>query len=142
MLVTIPQERNMMLRRRELLGMMVVPAMLAFATPGLAADMKPFNQAAFDAAQAAGKPIIIDVNAPWCPTCKAQAPILSKLRAEPKYSQLVSFSIDFDSQKDLLKKFNVQRQSTLIVFKGKKEAGRSTGDTNAASIAALLAKSI
>lgn len=132
----------MMLRRRELLGMMVVPAMLAFATPGLAADMKPFNQAAFDAAQAAGKPIIIDVNAPWCPTCKAQAPILSKLRAEPKYSQLVSFSIDFDSQKDLLKKFNVQRQSTLIVFKGKKEAGRSTGDTNAASIAALLAKSI
>jgi thioredoxin 1 len=141
-IVTIFQERNMMLRRRELLGMMVVPAMLAFATPGLAADMKPFNQAAFDAAQAAGKPIIIDVNAPWCPTCKAQAPILSKLRAEPKYSQLVSFSIDFDSQKDLLKKFNVQRQSTLIVFKGKKEAGRSTGDTNAASIAALLAKSI
>jgi thioredoxin 1 len=141
-IVPIFQERNMMLRRRELLGMMVVPAMLAFATPGLAADMKPFNQAAFDAAQAAGKPIIIDVNAPWCPTCKAQAPILSKLRAEPKYSQLVSFSIDFDSQKDLLKKFNVQRQSTLIVFKGKKEAGRSTGDTNAASIAALLAKSI
>jgi thioredoxin 1 len=141
-IVTIFQERNMMLRRRELLGMMVVPAMLAFATPGLAADMKPFNQAAFDAAQAAGKPIIIDVNAPWCPTCKAQAPILSKLRAEPKYSQLVSFSIDFDSQKDLLKKFNVQRQSTLIVFKGKQEAGRSTGDTNAASIAALLAKSI
>jgi thioredoxin 1 len=132
----------MMLRRRELLGMMVVPAMLALATPGLAADIKPFSQAAFDAAQAAGKPIIIDVNAPWCPTCKAQAPILSKLRAEPKYSQLVSFSIDFDSQKDLLKKFNVQRQSTLIVFKGKKEAGRSTGDTNAASIAALLAKSI
>jgi len=132
----------MMLRRRELLGMMVVPAMLAFATPGLAADMKPFNQAAFDAAQAAGKPIIIDVNAPWCPTCKAQAPILSKLRAEPKYSQLVSFSIDFDSQKDLLKKFNVQRQSTLIVFKGKQEAGRSVADTNPASIEAMLAKGL
>jgi hypothetical protein len=33
-------------------------------------------------------------------------------------------------------------QSTLIVFKGKREAGRSAGDTNAASIEALLAKAI
>ena len=38
--------------------------------------------------------------------------------------------------------FNVQRQSTLIVFKGKQEAGRSVGDTNAASIEALLAKGL
>ena len=50
----------------------------------------------------------------------------------------MSFNIDFDSQKDLLKKFNVQKQSTLIVFKGKQEAGRSTGDTNAGSIDALV----
>jgi thiol-disulfide isomerase/thioredoxin len=131
-----------MLNRRHLLGALAVPVALTLASPAHAAGARPFNQAAFDAAQAAGKPILIDVSAPWCPTCKAQAPILSKLRAEPKYSQLVSFVIDFDSQKDLLKKFNVQRQSTLIVFKGKQEAGRSTGDTNAASIAALLAKSI
>ena len=54
----------------------------------------------------------------------------------------MSFNIDYDSQKDLLRKFNVQRQSTLIVFKGKQETGRSTGDTNAASIEALLAKAI
>ena len=107
-----------------------------------AADKKPFNQAAFDAAQKAGRPILIEVNAPWCPICKAQAPILSKLSADPRFKNLASFTIDFDSQKDLLRKFNVQKQSTLIVFKGSKEAGRSTGDTNAASIEALLAKSI
>jgi thioredoxin 1 len=33
-------------------------------------------------------------------------------------------------------------QSTLIVFKGEKEVGRSVGDTNANSIAALLGKAI
>jgi thioredoxin 1 len=131
-----------MMHRRKLLGMMTLSAALAFVAPAFAADVKPFDQKAFEAAQAAGKPILIDVFAPWCPVCKAQAPILAKLRAEPRYSQLVSFKIDFDSQKDLLKKFNVQKQSTLIVFKGKQEAGRSTGDSNAASIAALLAKSI
>jgi thiol-disulfide isomerase/thioredoxin len=91
---------------------------------------------------AAGKPILIEVHAPWCPICKAQAPILAKLGSDARFKNLVSFNVDFDSQKDLLKKFNVQKQSTLIVFKGKQEAGRSTGDTSAASIEALLAKSI
>ena len=70
------------------------------------------------------------------------APILARLRGDARFRNLVSFNVDFDSQKDLLKKFNVQKQSTLVVFKGKQEAGRSTGDTNAGSIEALLAKSI
>jgi len=55
---------------------------------------------------------------------------------------VTSFEIDFDTQKDLLRKFNVQKQSTLITFKGKQETGRSTGETNAARIEALLDKSI
>jgi len=130
-----------MLNRRHLLGALVVAT--AFSTSvASAADKKPFDQKAFEAAQAAGKPILVEVSAPWCPICKAQAPILSRLRNDPKFTELVSFDIDFDSQKDLLKKFNVQKQSTLIVFKGKQEAGRSTGDTNAGSIASLLGKSI
>ena len=53
-----------------------------------------------------------------------------------------SFDIDFDARKDLLRKFNVNKQSTLIVFKGKQEAGRSTGDISAGSIEALLGKAI
>ncbi len=105
-------------------------------------DKKPYDGAAFEAAQASGKPILIDVSASWCPTCKAQAPILSKLMSEPRFKGVVAFNVDYDSQKDVLRKFNVQRQSTLIVFKGKQEAGRSVADTNPASIEALLAKGI
>jgi thioredoxin len=67
---------------------------------------------------------------------------LSKLEAAPKFKDMVVLNIDFDSQKDLLRKFNVRYQSTLIVFKGKQEMGRSTGDTDAASIEALLGKAI
>jgi len=130
-----------MLNRRHLLGALVVATALS-ASVASAADKKPFDQKAFEAAQAAGKPILVEVSAPWCPICKAQAPILSRLKNDPKFKELVSFDIDFDSQKDLLKKFNVQKQSTLIVFKGKQEAGRSTGDTNAGSIESLLGKSI
>jgi len=131
-----------MLNRRHLLGGLGLSIALSVASVGFAADKPAFNQSAFEAAQAGGKPILIEVTAPWCPTCKAQAPILSKLMGDPRYKTIVTFNIDYDSQKDLLKKFNVRQQSTLIVFKGKEEAGRSTGDTNPASIEALLAKSI
>jgi thioredoxin 1 len=129
-----------MLNRRHLLGALTIT--FALGSVAAAGDKKPFDQSAFDAAQAAGKPILVEVSAPWCPICKAQAPILARLRSDPRFKELVSFDIDFDSQKDLLRKFNVQKQSTLIVFKGKQETGRSTGDTNAGSIEALLGKSI
>jgi hypothetical protein len=44
------------------------------------------------------------------------------------------------SQKELVRRFGARMQSTLISFKGDKEQARSAGDTNRASIAALLNK--
>ena len=129
------------MNRRLFIVALALSATLS-ATSIASAMTKKFDQKAFEAAQAAGKPILVEVHAPWCSVCKAQAPILSKLKGETKFKDLVSFEIDFDSQKDLLRKFSVQTQSTLIVFKGKQEAGRSTGDSNASSIAALLGKAI
>ena len=131
-----------MINRRHLTAALALSVFLSPAVSASAMDKRPFDQKAFEAAQASGKPILIEVTAPWCPVCKAQAPILSRLKSEARFKELVSFDIDFDSQKDLLKKFNVQRQSTLIVFKGTQESGRSTGDTNAGSIATLLGKAI
>jgi thioredoxin 1 len=131
-----------MLNRRHLLGIIVLSTALSLGSLATAEDRLPFDQAAFEAAQAAGKPILVEVWASWCPTCKAQAPILARLKSEPRFKQLVSFGIDFDTQKDLMKRFNVQTQSTLIVFKGKQETGRSTGVTDPAAIESLLAKSI
>jgi len=101
-----------------------------------------FTQQAFEAAQKAGKPILVHITATWCLTCRAQQPILSELTAEPKYKNITVFDVDFDSQKDVVRAFGAQMQSTLITFKGKKEVGRSVGDTDAGSIASLLGKSI
>jgi thiol-disulfide isomerase/thioredoxin len=131
-----------MLNKRKFLAVMGLCLTLPFASASYAADKKPFTAAAFEAAQSGGKPILIDVSAPWCPTCKAQAPILSKLMSDPRFKGMVAFNVDFDSQKDVLRKINVQYQSTLIVFKGKQEAGRSVADTNPASIEALLARAL
>lgn len=129
-----------MLNRRFIIT--AFAALIAAGAPALAFDGKAFDQQAFESAQAAGQPILVEVTAPWCPVCKAQAPILSSITADAKYKNMVRFNIDFDTQKDLLKKFNVRSQSTLIAFKGKSEVGRSTGDTDPGRIAALIAKSI
>jgi thiol-disulfide isomerase/thioredoxin len=101
---------------------------------------QPFDASAFQQAQAAGKSILVDVTAPWCPTCKQQRPIVQEI--EKSTPNLVVYEVDFDSAKDVLKRLRVQNQSTLIVFKGANEVGRSTGDTNPASIRALVSKGL
>jgi hypothetical protein len=112
----------MMVSRRSLLALAAAGGAAALALPACAAEPVGYTPGAFDAALAAGKPILVWIHASWCPTCKAQAPTLAKLEAEPIY-------------KDLMR-----MQSTLITFKDGKETGRSVGDTNPESIAALVAK--
>jgi thioredoxin-like negative regulator of GroEL len=102
----------------------------------------PFSDAAFKAAQASGAPILVEIHADWCPVCKAQTPILDKLTADPKFKDLKVFRVDFDAMKPVVKQFGAQMQSTLIVFKGSAEQGRSVGDTRQDSIAGLLDKSL
>jgi thiol-disulfide isomerase/thioredoxin len=121
----------------------IVPliAGLFFAAAAWAAA-QPYDQAGFEAAQAAGKPILVEVHADWCPTCRAQEPIISELMQDPKNAGFVVLRVDFDKQKDVLKRFRAQYQSTLIVFKGKKEVSRSTGETRRDAIAAQLAKAL
>ena len=107
-----------------------------------AAEVVPYTSQTFAAAQKAGDPILVEITASWCPTCKAQKPILSKLESDPKFKELKVFDVDFDSQKDVVRQFKATMQSTLITFKGDRETGRSVGDTNADSIGALLEKAI
>jgi thioredoxin 1 len=128
-----------MLSRRSVL-LAAVAANAAFAVPASAAGPQPFDNAAFAEAQKAGRPIFVAIHASWCPICKAQQPILAELTADSRFKNLVYFTIDFDSQKDLVRRFGARMQSTLISFKGASEQGRSVGDTKHDSIAALLNK--
>jgi len=131
-----------MISRRNLIAAGILGATILVPPAALAAEKINYTAAAFDAAQQAGKPILVEIHATWCPTCKAQAPILAELEKSQKFSDLLVVHVDFDSQKDAVKRFGARMQSTLISFKGGKETGRSVGDTNRDSISALLGKAI
>ncbi len=128
-----------MTRRGIGFGLAAVYLMCAGASAG---EKVPFSKAAFEATQKNGKPVVVEIAASWCPTCKVQAAIISELSALPKYKDLAVFVVDFDGQKEVVRSFKAQSQSTLIVFKGEKEVGRLVGDTNKTTIEAMLAKSL
>lgn len=103
-----------------------------------ALEKRKYDAAAFKAAQASNTPILVDVSATWCPTCKAQHKVLDSLAARPEFAQIVVFEVDFDTQKDALKTFNARQQSTLIAFRGAQETKRLVGETGQGPIEGLL----
>ncbi len=117
-------------------------ALTSLASMAMAGDIKPFSQPEFDRLTKAGKPIMLEISAPWCPTCKQQKPIIESLMKQPAYKDVTLLTIDFDSAKPTLKTFKVNMQSTLVAFKGKKEVGRSVGDTTPAGLEGLVKKTV
>lgn len=120
----------------------VLIALTSLMSIAMAGDIKPFNQQDFDTLTTAGKPVVLDISATWCPTCKAQKPIIDGLMKQPAYKDITLMTIDFDSAKPTLKKFKVNMQSTLVAFKGVNEVGRSVGDTTPAGLEGLIKKTV
>lgn len=102
----------------------------------------PYSQAAFDKAVAAGEPVVVQFHADWCPTCRAQAPLVSKVLAEDRMKPIQFFVADFDKEKALKQSLKVTTQSTFVAFKGGKETGRSTGQTSLGAVEAVFAKAL
>ena len=71
-------------------------ALTAFATLSMSAEM-PFNQAQFDATRAAGRPVAVVFHADWCPTCRAQAPVLKQLTESKELESVTLFVANFDT---------------------------------------------
>lgn len=116
-------------------------AMALGAMAALGAEL-PFTQAGFDAALAAGQPVIVHFSADWCPTCRAQKPVVHGLLAQPQLKPVTLFVANYDTETALKKHLTVTQQSTFIVFKGGHEVARSTGQTEPQVLQALFDKAL
>jgi thiol-disulfide isomerase/thioredoxin len=122
----------------KLPGIALITALMA-AFSGLSlADEMPFDQAHYEAMRNNGKPFAVAFHADWCPTCRAQAPVLKDLTQTPEFMGITVFVANFDTEKVLERSLGVTTQSTIVVFKDGKENARSTGDTQRENLAELL----
>lgn len=107
-----------------------------------ALEKEAYSQARFDALQAAGEVVLIDVYASWCPTCKKQQEALEGYRSANPEKKFTILVVDFDKNKDLVRHFRAPRQSTLLIYKGKEQFWFSVAETRPDVIAAELDKAI
>lgn len=116
-----------------------IAAALLSAPVQAADEWRPYDRAAFTAAQAQNLPILLDVHAWWCPVCASQARTIHRIVATGQHPRLVVFRINYDGQKDVWRSLGVQKQATLIAFHGRRETGRIAFMTDADKIAQLVA---
>lgn len=103
---------------------------------------EPFTQARLDALNRAGQPVLLAIHADWCSTCKTQERVLQELLPQAEFKRIKLLRMDFDQQKEAVRSFGVDYQSTLIVFKDGREMGRSTAEQSPVRIAELLRLSL
>ena len=92
-----------------------------------------FNEKLFNKAQSEGKVIIISSWIKYCSSCAGQMKILNKAKKEGKLNDIEFENIEYFSfdvtNRNIADLFNVQYQTTLIIFKNKEEVYRSLGET-------------
>ncbi|MDE2038419.1 MAG: peptide-methionine (R)-S-oxide reductase MsrB [Elusimicrobia bacterium] len=107
-----------------------------------AGGWRPYDEAQFRREQAAGRTVVLDFSASWCPVCQRQKPALDAALRQPDLKNVVGYKVDYDHSEALQRRLKVYSQSTLIVFKGSQEKARAGGITDERVIAALIAKGL
>lgn len=67
---------------------------------------------------------------------------MNSLYKQPRYAAVTHIRVDYDTQKDVMRRFGASDRSTLIMFRGKKEVGRLFGETGDKEIKALIDKGL
>ena len=99
--------------------------LLAFTSKGLAKETT-YTKELFDKALSDGKVVVVSSWVKYCTSCGSQMKVLDK--AKNDFDNIEYFKFDV-TNKEIAKFFNVQYQTTLLIFKDNKEVYRSIGET-------------
>ena len=98
-----------------------------------------YKKELFDKALLEGKVVIVSSWIKYCTSCASQMKILNK--AKNDFDNIEYFAFDV-TNKEIAEFFNVQYQTTLLIFKDNKEVYRSIGETTKELIYDALKSSI
>ena len=115
-----------------------VSFVLAFSTKAVGKETT-YSKELFDKALSDGKVVVISSWIKYCTSCASQMKILKK--AKNDFNNIEYFAFDV-TNKEIAQFFNVQYQTTLLIFKDNKEVYRSIGETTKELIYDALKSSI
>ena len=98
-----------------------------------------FDKTLFEKAQSEGKVVIVSSWVKYCTSCASQMKILDK--AKNDFNNIEYFKFDVRN-KEIADLFNIQYQTTLLIFKDNKEVYRSIGETSKEAIYKAIKSSI
>ena len=96
-----------------------------------------FSEDLFKKAQLEGKVIVVSSWIKYCYSCASQMKVLNK--AKNDFENIEYFAFDVTNKK-ISNLFNVQYQSTILIFKNNKEVYRSIGETTEEEIYSAIKK--
>ena len=99
--------------------------MLAFTTKGITKETT-YTKELFDKALSDGKVVVVSSWVKYCTSCASQMKVLDK--AKNDFDNIEYFTFDV-TNKEIAEFFNIQYQTTLLIFKDNKEVYRSIGET-------------
>ena len=98
-----------------------------------------FKKELFDKAQSEGKVVVVSSWIKYCPSCASQMKVLQK--AKNDFDNIEYFAFDV-TNREISDMFNVQYQTTLLIFKNNKEVYRSIGEISKEKIYKAIESSI
>ena len=98
-----------------------------------------YTKELFDKAQSEGKVVIVSSWIKYCSSCASQMKVLEKAKNE--FDNVEYFTFDVTNI-EIAKLFDVQYQTTLLIFKNNKEVYRSIGETTKDLIYEAISSSI
>ena len=98
---------------------------LALSTKAIGKETT-YSKELFDKALSEGKVVVVSSWIKYCTSCASQMKVLEK--AKNDFDNIEYFAFDV-TKKEIAQFFNVQYQTTLLIFKDNKEVYRSIGET-------------
>ena len=98
-----------------------------------------YKKELFDKALSDGKVVVVSSWIKYCTSCASQMKILKNVKND--FDNIEYFAFDV-TNKEIAKFFNIQYQTTLLIFKDNKEVYRSIGETTKELIYDALKSSI
>ena len=105
-----------------------------------------FDKELFNKALSEGKVVVVSSWIKYCSSCAKQMNVLETAKKEGELSDIKFDNIEYFSfdvtNREIANLFNVQYQTTLLIFKGNQEIYRSIGETTEDLIYEALKASI